>query len=165
MYLVFADWFAEKGNKSLLPPVITGQVERLMIMFTENDLMRIYGGVTVQEKNAINGERNLLEKEIYNKKDKKSVTSQYILFPKDYYGNITKIISKYDLRPFDRYSVLYGQGRTVKDEDPPQNADLQLLINFDNGHQINIETSEKSDIEMLRSLLNDLFNYNDSLFK
>lgn len=148
-----------------MPPVITGQVERLMIMFTENDLMRIYGEVTVQEKNAINGERNLLEKEIYNKKDKKSITSQYILFPKDYYKQITEIVSKHDLRPFDRYSVLYGQGRMVKDEDPPQNADLQLLINFDDGHQINIETSEPSDIEMLKPLLDELFQYNDSLFK
>lgn len=164
MYLTFADWFAGKGDTSLLPPKMSGQVTSIMISTIEDGINLHYGGVKVLPAKAINGERDLLGKIICSIEEKKERSEQYILYPADYYSKITEIINKYDLRPFDKISVLYGTGRNLSNAGPPAKATLKLHIKYKDGHQLNIDTSDPNDKTLLQPLLNELFDYNNSLF-
>ena len=169
-YLAFARWFAEKGDASLLPPEQSfGPLKRFSLTFTEGGLNFQYMPVRVQEKDAIDGERLLLEKSVYNTEAKASEFTGYILFPEDYPNRIHEILSAHDLRPFDHHSVLYGRGRNPQTKEDKKKEwfrhTLQLHADFEDGKALRINTSDAGDIEMLRPLLSDLFSYYDSLFE
>ena len=169
-YLAFARWFAEKGDASLLPPEQSfGPLKRFSLTFTENGRNLEYMPVHVQEKDAIDGERLLLEKSVYNTEAKASEFTGYILFPEDYLKRIHEILSAHDLRAFDYHSVLYGRGRKPQTKEDKKKEwfrhTLQLHADFENGKTLHIDTSDVGDIELLRPLLSDLFAYHDSLFE
>lgn len=166
VYLTFANWFSEKGNDSLMPPDKKGEVKHITVSLKEDEIYTLYSPIKAPKEKAINGEQNLLLKDVYSYKEKKTTTEKYALFPEDYYDKTTEIINKYDLRPFDISSVLYGTGRDIKEENNTDfTEDLQLHITYSDDSSLNIDTSDKKDIKILKPLINELFKYNDSLFK
>lgn len=160
VYLIFADWFAQNGDDSLLPPQTTGTVTSITLQQNENGAYLWYGGVNVQEQNAIDGERHLFRREVMDANG--SWGTDYVRFPADFYDRVTEIVMAYDLRAFDPFSVLYGMGRS--DSDPGDAPALELHMEFDNGRWMQIDTSDEADLAALRPLLSDLIAYFDSLF-
>ncbi len=165
IYLAFAYWFEKKGDSSLLPPDEKEPVTRISVRVVDNGIYTQYGRIVVLAENAINGERNLFGKNIWDSSVQKEVCDKYALFPEDYFDKVTAIINSYDLRAFDKCSVLYGIGRTPCDDDDDQTADVQIHITFASGHRLNINTSDHNDKTILKPLIDELFGYFDSLFE
>ena len=164
LYLAFANWFAEKGDDSLLPPKRTESVVKLRYHFKDNGILTEYGGINVQEDKAIDGETYLLEKDVYDMEKEETLEWKFVKFPEDYYERITEIIARYDLSAYDHYSVYYWMN-PAEEEDEPQLAELQLHLKFESGQQIQIDTNNAERIDALRPLLADLAAYHDSLFR
>lgn len=160
VYLLFADWFAQNGDDSLLPPQTTGTVTDVTLQQNEDGVYLWYCGVNVQEQDAIDGERHLFRREIMDANG--SWQTDYVRFPADFYDRVTGIVAAYDLRAFDPFSVLYGMGRS--DSDPGDAPALALHMEFDDSHWMQIDTSDEADLAALRPLLMDLVAYFDSLF-
>ena len=97
---------------------------------------------------------------------------KYILFPEDYYEEITGIFArsdlvvKYDFSYFDHGAGCYGMGSmTPADEEPDSDsAALVLYIEYESGKTISIDTKKASEIEGMRTLLAELLAYHGSLF-
>ena len=159
-YLAFADWFAAKGDASLLPPEQSfGPIQTCSFAFNENGRKTRLSAVRVGEQDAIDGETLLLGKSVYDYEAKSEIFREYILFPEDYAENIHAILSAHDLRAFDYRSVFYR--KRPREERPA----LQLHFKFTDGTHLNIDTSDAKDIETLRPLISELFAYHDSLFE
>ena len=164
MYLLAADWFAQKGSPAMLPPNEKEQVEKLSVELNEKGLKTRYSAILVDDENAINGERELFCKRVWSYDEEKTVCKVFALFPEDFYIKVSAVINSFDLRPFDRCSALYGMGRNMTKRKDEDSADLKIHITYVNGHRLNIDTSDPNDIEMLRPMINELFGYYDSLF-
>ena len=166
IYLLFADWFADKGNDALQPPQTLSRVEWIRVSFTENGLTTYYQGINVKEDQAIDGIRHLFERYVYNNETEQEESEAFILFPEDFYDRVTEILTAHDLRTYDTHSALYGFGReNIEEEEEPYTADIQLYIEFEDGHRMNVESSDPFDKEMLAPFLEDLFAYFDTLFE
>lgn len=167
MYLAFADWFAKKGDASMLPPDPKEQITRLSVNYRENGIVTRYSDIRVGDNDAINGEHVQFHKSVWDSESQKTVCKKFTLFPNDFFDKVTDIVNSFDLRPFDRCSVLYGTGRThVSDSSSDkQLADLRLHIEYINGHRLYINTNDENDKAILKPLLGDLFSYFDSLFE
>ena len=163
-YLTFANWFAEKGDDTLLPPKRTEKVVKMRYHFKDNGILTEYGGINVQEENAIDGETYLLEKDVYDMEKEETLEWKFVKFPEDYYEQINKIISHYDLSAYDHYSVYYWMN-PLEEEDEPQLAALQLHLKYESGQQIHIDTNNAEVIDALRPLLADIAAYQDALFE
>ena len=166
LYLLFAGWFADQGDDSLLPEEYAGQAERIDLTIVEDGIMTSYNGIYVKEKDAIDGEQYLFMKDVYDNNEEKTVSYEYTLFPEDYFDKVSGMFAKYDLRPFYYWSALYGYGRpNYRDEPEPYTADIRIYVEFEDGNRLNIETNDPGDKELLRPLLDDLVTYFDSLFE
>ena len=164
-YLTFAEWFAEKGNESLLPPKLSyGPIKDCSFTLTGEGRKVHISPVHVQEKNAIDGEQRLLGKTSYDAASKIWERDEYILFPEDYLEQIHAILSKYDLRTFDWHSVLYKKRKMTDEEKDFFRPVLQIHVNFADGKGLRIDTNDPGDIETLRPLVQELLAYHDSLF-
>ena len=169
VYTVFAKWFSEKGDDSLLPLKETSQITRIDVDFIDKGLLFQYGGIKVLEENAIDGETYLLKKSVYDVAAKKEISKNYILFPEDYYKKVTEIFdgydlaTKYDFSYFEHDSGYYGLGDTKTNEDSDDTS-LELYIKYESGRVLNISTKKTSEIEGIKPLLTELFKYYDSLF-
>ena len=164
IYLAFADWFASKGDDRFVPPRETGQIIRLRFDWKKDGKHYAYGDINVPEEMAIDGQTLVLNKDIYNYGTETTELDLYRAFPEDYFDRISEIFASYDWRAFSHYSVLYGQGR--ENFDPwPDAGDLEIYLEYENGHRENIMVSEPSDIALLQPLLDDLLGYLDGLFE
>ncbi len=179
LYTVFSDWFAEKGDRSLLPPRETSQVNYIRLVVLEDFVQRWYGGITVSDDEAIDGQTFLLQKSVFDFHTKKSDHDNYILFPQDYYRSITAIIDKYDLAmkyDFSRYDRTardlgshsrgyFGMGiRPDEDEPDLEGNSVSLHLKYESGRRINIDTKKAGEIKGMQPLLKELLDYHDSLF-
>ncbi len=164
MYLIFADWFASQGDDSLVPPRRTGPVTSVTLEFSDGGRTAEYRAVEAQEKDAIEGERHLFRRRISDDESGKVISADHARFPADFEQNVAAILDRFDLRPFDTWSVLYGEGRAMENEDvvPPV---LQLHIVYEDGARMNIDSGDERDVELLRPLLAELTSYFDTLFE
>lgn len=167
VYDTFADWFGEKGNQSLWPPEDGTKVTRLRLWYMENGVMLEYGGIKVQPENAVNGETFLLHR-----------NDEFILFPEDYYGRVTEILSgypicrKYDFSRFDHAENNFGNhdkgyfgwGDEPEGEEDSEDSMVSLHIEYESGRSISIDTRKPSEIEGLMPLIEELIRYHDTLF-
>ena len=164
MYLTFADWFASHGNDKFLPPVYKGTVDSVRLDMRKSGIYTSYSLITVLPEQAIGGERTLFGKRKYDHSLKKETLAEFILQPDDFYQKVGSIIDKYDMRPFDKCSVLYEAPSDKKGSDEEESDKLSLHIHHEDNHQINIDTSDPERIEKLRPLISDLIGYYDHLF-
>ncbi len=166
-YLAFANWFAEQGDDSLLPPKLSyGPIEDCRFTLSDSGRKVHLGPVHVQEKNAIDGERLLLGRSSYDVEAKEWVRDdEYIFFPEDYLEKIHAILSAYDLRAFDYHSVLYKDRKMKAEEKDFYRPVLQIHVKFKDGKHLRIDTNDDGDVETLRPLVKELLAYHDSLFE
>ncbi len=164
-YLVFADWFAEQGDKSLLPPEQSfGPIKGCSFTLTGEGRKVHISPVRVREQDAIDGERLLLGRMVYDPGARHWEWEEYVLIPGDYLEQIRSILSAHDLRTFDWHSVLYRQ-REMKDEEKALlRPAMQIHVDFADGKSLRIDTNDAGDIEMLRPLVRELLEYHDALF-
>ena len=164
-YLVFAGWFAGKGVDALLPPQVDWQIERLSIAVIQDGTITRYSGITVGDEDAIDGETYLLMRDIYDNEAGATVSTDFVLFPADYYERVSEIFARHDTRVFDSRSALYGMGVTAETLDNPWSADLQIHVENADGSRFNVNTNDPASKELLEPLLEELIAYHDSLFE
>ena len=170
-YKVFADWFSAKGDDSLCPKKETSQVTRLDFYLKKDGRKLEYNGITVGDDMAVDGETYLLEKSIYDYEKKESVCREFILFPEDYYKNVTELLfpydlsTKYDFSYFDHGSGYYGMGGDADSgEEDSEDLSLDLYIEYESGKRMSIKTNKESEIEAMTPLLTEIIDYHESLF-
>ncbi|MBO7676921.1 MAG: hypothetical protein J6S49_05355 [Erysipelotrichaceae bacterium] len=170
-YDIFARWFADNGDDSLYPEKESSLVERIDIRVVEGDMYYECSGVNVQDDQAIDGEKYLLNRSIFDDSKKEVVYDRFIRFPEDYYQNITEILNrydtvmKYDFSYFDHDSGFYGFNDDFYENEEDGDVSWDIYIKYESGKILNIETSKASEIEAMSGLLNDLRTYCDSLFE
>ena len=179
-YDVFAEYFAEKGDESLYPEKETSAVTRFDMRMNEKGVWYDYGGVNVQDEMAINGEKYLLSRDIYDENAQKTISEDYIVFPEGYYEKITEILDKYNVvrkYEFSRYDRQennygnhdagyfgWGDKTTADGEEDAQDRKVDIYVEFGSGKRLNIETSKASEIDAMKPILDELTEYLDSLF-
>ena len=175
---LFARYFSEEGAGDLYPQEIS-TVNRLNITFKNGDKWYEYGGITVPDSEAIEGETYLLEKTIYDESTEEMVFEKYILFPIEYYDEITNILQKYDIVNKYDFSAFnhaegdysshdlgyYGWGGDPSvDEPDSEEFKLDMYVEYRSGNRLSIETSKESEISGIKPLLDELTEYHDALF-
>ena len=165
-YLAFAEWFAEKGDESLLPPkLVYGPVRRCSFTLSEDGRKIHVSPVHVQEEKAIDGERLLLGRMTYDAAAKKwGRDDDFTLFPEDYLQQIHAILSAHDLRAFDYHSVLYKERKLTREEKDFFRPALQIHVDFEDNKSLRIDVNDAGDLETLQPLVKELLAYHDSLF-
>lgn len=164
-YIAFADWFASKGNDSLLPPKQSfGPIRDCSFTLTADGQKVHISPVHVLEKDAIDGERRLLGRTVFDSEAKGWKRDEYILIPEDYPEQIRTILSGHDLRTFDWHSILYRERKMTDGEKDFFRPVLQIHVTFEDGKRLQIDTNDADDVEMLRPLVTELLAYHDSLF-
>ena len=175
---LFARYFSEEGAGDLYPQEIS-TVNRLNITFKNGDKWYEYGGITVPDSEAIEGETYLLEKTIYDESTEEMVFEKYILFPIEYYDEITNILQKYDIVNKYDFSAFnhaegdysshdlgyYGWGGDPSADEPDsEELKLDMYVEYRSGNRLSIETSKESEISGIKPLLDELTEYHDALF-
>ena len=179
MFDAFAAWFSKNGDDSLYPPKENSKVTHFRLWYTKDNVFEDFWGVTVLEEDAIDGERNLLEYRLGDENGE-LLENKYVLYPEDYYKNITKIlakydpVTKYDFSIFDRKNHgfgnhsngYYGWGdKTTLDEEPDSETDkVELSIEYESGKTLQIKTRKKSEIDAMKPMIDELIEYHKSLF-
>ncbi len=151
-YLAFSKWFSKNGINDLLIPGPEGEVTyiNLELYDREKDEVRFYSVVT--------GDEPVFSRYL-NGRDKD------IEIPEDFYKDVTEIVGKYDLLRYDIYSSLYGYEQTPEDKSNPFGTDIQLLIEFENGHKVDLRSSADSVKEDVSPLIEELITYYNGLFE
>ena len=181
VYEVFADWFAANGNDALRPAGETSLVTRLDLRMREGRLWTEYGGINVQDEDAIGGQTYLLQQDVYNEELQETVKENYIQFPEGHYEALTEILDrhgvvlKYDFSRYDREAGNYGNHdegyfgfgtkTTADGEEDAEDLYLHLYVEYESGRRMTIETRKASEIEGLQPLIRDLLAYFEPLFE
>ena len=175
---VFDEWFSAKGETAL-HIAEPGKVTSLFIDLYKDGIWYMYGGADVEDEKSIDGETHLLEKSISDVGEQKSLEGAYILFPDDYYDKIGEILDKYGVYRKYRYSAYsqknggysnhndgyFGWGTSTDAEEEDSDTYLSIEVIYENDVRVYIETKKMSEIEGLNEMMNELFEYHDSLFE
>ena len=169
---VFAEWFAANGDDSLESARESSLVTRFDIDSVEDAVYLRYGGIKVAEDEAIDGENYLLEWSVYDDAAQTQIEEEFIRFPEDYYERITEILAKYDVvlkydrSYYDHSDGYYGMSGKGPDDGEAdlENRRLDIYIEFESGKSMSIETSKESELEALKPMLDEIFEYHASLF-
>lgn len=156
MYLTFADWFSKNGNDALALPTFAINVTHMQ-MFIKQDK---------SSDNVINFFMEeyddgvfYLERMNSGKIDKVPIEDK-----ESFLNDISLIVAKYDLRPYDPRSALYGYEKTDEDKQNPFNTDFALTFWYGDNEQLFINTSAPEAIEKLMPIANELIEYLSSYF-
>ena len=164
IYMAFSEYFSGKGNDALTPPMTEGKVSYAYISRTEDGVNTYYTPITVGEEDAIDGETEVFAKFVSDAASWKNISKEYVKIPEDFADRVGEIISKHDIRTFDQYSVFYGKGRVVPDEEPSRPL-LKIGIQFEDRGDVSIGTIDSSDLEALKPFADELEEYFGSLFE
>lgn len=163
IYTLFSNWFMDKGIDALYPEKEKSLLNRIDITLEEDGQMTSYFGALMDEK-------RYFFKSIYDEVAKKTISTDNIDFPEDFYTNTTDIINKYDLtREYDftyhdhndGYYTLYEKNDNEVDK---ENLKLEIYMEYESGKIINIETKKQSQINELRPIVDELFGYFEEVF-
>jgi predicted small lipoprotein YifL len=170
IYDAFSAWFSDRGIDTLYPEKETSKITRIELTKQENGTFYDYGGIRVLEEDAINGERYLFQKRIYDASDDSKNEDHNILFPADFYDRITEIIGdtdlirQYDFSYYDHSDGYYGMGEKPADEADMPDTGLELYLEFESGRHVNIDTKKASELKALSPVTDALIRYYESLF-
>ncbi|MBR5641871.1 MAG: hypothetical protein IKW92_07050 [Firmicutes bacterium] len=180
IYDLFADWFAANGDETLRPAKEETLVTRLDLRIREGAVWTEFGGINVQEEDAIDGQTYLLFHEVYDEQAQSMIERQFRLFPEDYYESLTAILADhdavrtYEFSYYDRESGNYGNhdegyygfgSKTTADgEEDSEDLYVDLYVEYESGRRMTIETRKASEIEGLQPLLQGLQAYLEPLF-
>ena len=112
-------------------------------------------------ENADDRERRILQKRVYDAGAGKSVSTDSAPVPAELGAQITELLNRFDLRPFDEYSVLYEAGREPGEAPAFADADdgIKLCVFYEDGDQLYFELTAASDIALIRPLTEALRDY------
>ncbi len=144
-YLAFAKWFADKGEAALLPEGYEGMVSDISILFNDTRAGRSY-------YYGIEAERDKYGRLVATRTVDGETGQAVIFSPLIFFDSISRVVSDFDLSKY--------AGAQADNAD----ALMQIRIKFEDGHEININTSDESEIDELIMLPGDLFNEFDTLF-
>ncbi len=147
-YLTFAEWFADKGDSSLLPEGYEEMVSDISFSFNDTVNGRSYDYSIEEERDEYG--RLIVRRTIDGKTESVEVYSPYILF-----GSISGIVSNYDAKVFDK----------TLSEDRALDPDIRLYIRFEDGHEISVVCGDESGTDEIRFLIADLMDELDTVFK
>jgi hypothetical protein len=180
IYDLFADWFAAKGDETLRPAKEESLVKRLDLRIREGAVWTEFGGINVQEEDAIEGQTYVLFHEIYDEQTQETVAWDRRMFPEDYYEGLTviladhNVVNRYEFSRYDRESGNYGNHdegyfgfgtkTTADGEEDSEDRYVDLYVEYESGRRMTIETKKASEIEGLQPLLQDLQAYLEPLF-
>ena len=180
IYDLFADWFAANGDETLRPAKEETLVTRLDLRIREGAVWTEFGGINVQEEDAIDRQTYLLFHEVYDEQAQSMIERQFRLFPEDYYESLTAILADhdavrtYEFSYYDRESGNYGNhdegyygfgSKTTADgEEDSEDLYVDLYVEYESGRRMTIETRKASEIEGLQPLLQGLQAYLEPLF-
>ena len=153
MYMAFADWFSKNGVEDLSLPKFVYNVTHMQ-MFIKQDNDRVINYFMEDEDGVL-----LLERMNAGKIDKVEIEDK-----DSFLHDISDIVAKYDLRPYDRRSALYGYEKTEEDKQNPFSTDFELTFWYGENEQLFINTSAPEAIEKLMPIANELIEYLSSYF-
>lgn len=180
VYTVFAEHFAQNGERSLVAQTEQSQVTHVRFVLHKDGKQYWYSGINVDDDKAINGQTYLLQRQVYDFAAEQTLSRRFILFPQDFYENITAILdrhslaAKYDLSRYDRQhrdfgnhsKGYFGFGIKPEGDDPDlENESVTLHIKYESGTILNISTSKRGEIDGMQPLVTDLLHYLDPLFE
>ena len=164
IYTLFADWFMDKGIDVLYPEKEKSVLNRIDITLKEDGQMISYFG-------ALMDGNTYFFKSLYDLNEKKTISRDNIDFPEDFYIKASSIINNYNLiREYDftyhdhndGYYTLYEKDDNETDS---ENLKLEIYMEYESGKIVSIATMKQSQIDELRPIVNELFEYFDGLFK
>lgn len=150
-YLLFADWFADKGEKALCLPII----DRGKLIGVELELHGEEGFLYFA--NEQNGDDLLTEAS--------SGSTGTGDLPEDFYDRVAEIVSHYDIRPYDLDSPLYWLDNKPEDHAKAFAGKFRFVLFYENGEQFSLNVDNEEIIEYFRPLTEELRTYFDSLLK
>lgn len=169
-YDVFSAWFARCGIDALEPQLEATLPVRFSLRLRRGDIWTDYRDVSVEEKNAIEGETDLLEKSVYDESRGEETAARLIRVPDDYYSRIREILRDSGFERSYLFSYeshgdgYYGMGSHEEGEEDAADQLLDIYIEYESGHRINIETKKESEIRGFDALIEALCAYLDPLF-
>lgn len=172
VYEVFADWFAANGQDALRPAKESTLVTRLDLRMKEDGVWTEYVGINVPQEDSIDGQTYLLMQDLYDETAQEHLAENFILFPQDYYEEMTRILAghdavlKYDFSREGHGAGYFGFcGKTEADgEEDAETLYLDLYVEYESGRRMNIETRKASEIEGAQPLIRDMLAYFEPLF-
>lgn len=180
IYTVFADWFADHGNRDLYPPNEASSVSWFDLEYMENGKRVMYENRKVSEDEAIGGQMHLLGKEVWDEEAGTIISEQQIALPEGYFAGLTAILVEYNFsvsydfshfnhatKRLDNHEAgYYGMGsRTAADDEADaENMSLFLYMEYESGRRVSVQTQKASEIEGMKPMLTDLLEYNASFF-
>ena len=144
-YLVFAKWFAGKGEKKLLPEDYESRVTVVRLFFDDTRAGKKHYYSVGEERDKYG--RLVAVRTVGEKTEQAPIFSNEIVL-----GSISRTVADYDLKAFDG---------TPSEE----NALLQLYIAFEDGHEFKLNTSDETVIDEAIMLISDLIREFDPLFR
>ena len=171
VYDLFAKWFADRGIDSLYPERENSQVIRMDIEKVENSIVTKYETMIVGEDKAIDGEKRLLTKVVYDNAKQELIMRKFIKIPEDYYKNLTEILRKYDFDMkyefsyFEHQYGYYGFSEDFNRYEPDTEDLIHFYIEYESENRMSLETKKASEIDAMKDLMNDLCAYNEPLFE
>lgn len=179
LYDLFAEWFKQKGDDSLLPQREESQITHIRFILMREGVQHWYRGINVEQDDAIDGQTYLLQRQVFSFREKSRVSLDYILFPADYYEKVTEIFdrfdipAKYDKSRYDRKHHdygnhgrgYYGMGEPPTGEEPDvEGEELSISIEYESGKKMHIKTAKRGELDGFAPLIAELKAYYDSLF-
>ena len=182
MYDVLAAWFAERGDESLYPAPETSQITRFNFRYMHDNAWYDYDVTSADYYlPGASADAYVFARNIYAADTMETIDVAIAPLPEDFYEQLTKIITggdfmrRYDFSYYDHEADNYGNhdegyygmgSKTTADHEPDsEDMYLDIYIEFESGHRMNVETRKESEIEGFQPLLKDLFTYFDSLFE
>ncbi|MCR5095023.1 MAG: hypothetical protein K6B72_13730 [Lachnospiraceae bacterium] len=148
IYLTFSEWFASKGEESLLVPKYEGRADSLELKYNaENPDDSWYYTVMLGENEYT------LMRSLGGAWTKTKITDLT-----GFCDDVNRVLDGYDLRPYDRYSALYGYGWDASadrggDDDVPY---LKMIFWYEDDSQLQIKTHAPEAIENLLQFTDEL---------
>lgn len=180
VYTVFAEHFAQNGERSLVAQTEQSQVTHVRFVLHKDGKQYWYSGINVDDDKAINGQTYLLQRQVYDFAAKQTLSRRFILFPQDFYENITAILdrhslaAKYDLSRYDRQHRDFGNhsrgyfgfGEKPEGDDPDiESESIALHVKHESGKTVTVSTAKRGEIDGMQPLVTDLLHYLDPLFE
>lgn len=180
VYTVFAEHFAQNGERSLVAQTEQSQVTHVRFVLHKDGKQYWYSGINVDDDKAINGQTYLLQRQVYDFAAEQTLSRRFILFPQDFYENITAILdrhslaAKYDLSRYDRQhrdfgnhsKGYFGFGIKPEGDDPDlENESVTLHVKYESGKTVTVSTAKRGEIDGMQPLVTDLLHYLDPLFE
>lgn len=180
VYTVFAEHFAQNGERSLVAQTEQSQVTHVRFVLHKDGKQYWYSGINVDDDKAINGQTYLLQRQVYDFAAEQTLSRRFILFPQDFYENITAILdrhslaAKYDLSRYDRQHRDFGNhsrgyfgfGEKPEGDDPDiESESIALHVKYESGKTVTVSTAKRGEIDGMQPLVTDLLHYLDPLFE